>query len=190
MVHILTLGGSPSPPSRSTGVLAYARHYLDEHGFQTSALNMRDLDSEELLCGKFDGPTMQHAKTLVAAADALIIGIPVYKAAYTGLLKVFFDLLPPHALSNKTVLPVTTGSTLAHLLALDDALKPVLANLGAAHIGAGICLLDQEIDLTANHDIRFTGRDAEQRLITALNALMECLAGEKQPHDPRAVRLN
>src|SRR5918912_82296 len=47
------------------------------------------------------------------------------KAAYTGLLKAFLDLLPQYALGGKTVLPLVTGGTPAHVLTVDYALRPV-----------------------------------------------------------------
>lgn len=49
----------------------------------------------------------------------MIIATPIYKAAYTGVLKVFLDLLPTNALAGKIILPIGTGATPAHLLALD-----------------------------------------------------------------------
>ena len=61
----------------------------------------------------------------------------MYQAAYSGLLKVFLDLLPQFAFRGKAVLPIVTGGSPAHVLAVDYALRPVLANLGAAHIGQG-----------------------------------------------------
>ncbi len=180
MVHILTIGGSPSYPSRSTGVLDYARQFLDERDLQTSALSVRDLDSEELLCGKFDGPTMQQAKTIVARADGIIIGTPVYKAAYTGVLKAFLDLLPQNALAGKAVLPVATGGTLAHMLAIDYALKPVLSNLGATHVLGGVYLLDEHMEFTSDQGIWFTSHEAEERLLLGLEGLVEVFNPARQ----------
>lgn len=80
---------------------------------------LRDLPPASLLQAQTDGIAQ-------AAADVVIVATPIYKAAYSGLLKVFLDLLPPDALRGKTVLPLAMGGSLAHLLALDYALKPVL----------------------------------------------------------------
>ena len=62
----------------------------------------------------------------VANAQLIVVATPVYKAAYSGLLKVFLDLLPQTALAGKTVLPLATGGSPHHMLALDCALRPVL----------------------------------------------------------------
>jgi FMN reductase len=43
-------------------------------------------------------------------------------------------VLPQFALAGKAVLPVATGGSVAHVLALDYALRPVLQSMGARHI--------------------------------------------------------
>ncbi len=54
-------------------------------------------------------------------------------------LKTLLDLLPERALQGKVVLPLATcGCTLAHLLAVDHALKPVLSALKAQEILHGV----------------------------------------------------
>jgi FMN reductase len=50
------------------------------------------------------------------------------------VLKVFLDLLPQDGLAGKLVLPVATGGSQSHMLALDYALRPVLAALAPRHI--------------------------------------------------------
>ncbi len=68
--------------------------------------------------------------------SAVVVATPIYKAAYTGGLKALFDILPQSALRGKTVLPLATGGSPAHLLAIDYALKPVLSALGASDLAA------------------------------------------------------
>ena len=80
-------------------------------------------------------------------ADAIVIATPVYKAAYSGVLKVFLDLLPQSALRGKTVLPLATGGSPHHMLALDYALRPVLQSLAARHILPGVYATDAQVTL-------------------------------------------
>jgi len=75
-----------------------------------------------------------------------LVATPIYKAAYSGLLKSFLDLLPQDGLRGKTVLPLATGGSTAHLLALDYALKPVLGALGARHILDSVYATDAQFD--------------------------------------------
>jgi SsuE family FMN reductase len=94
-----------------------------------------------------DDPVIQTAIDVLAAADAVVVTTPVYKAAYSGLLKVFLDLLPQYALRGKPVLPLATGGTPAHVLVIDYALRPVLTSLGAGAIGQGWFVLSSHVRL-------------------------------------------
>lgn len=53
--------------------------------------------------------------------------------------------LPQYGLAGKTVLPLATGGTTAHVLATDYALRPVLSSMGAGHIVQGWFTLDKDI---------------------------------------------
>src|SRR5262249_62273695 len=84
----------------------------------------------------------------IERADAVVVAPPIYKAAYSGALKAFLDLLPQFALAGKVVLPLATGGTLAHVLALDYGLRPVLVALGAQHIVNGLFILDKTLTVS------------------------------------------
>jgi FMN reductase len=88
---------------------------------------------------------IRAALDAVARADLIVVATPIYKAAYSGLLKAFLDLLPRDALRGKKVLPMSTGGSLSHLLALDYALKPVLSALGARDILDGVFAVDAQL---------------------------------------------
>src|SRR6266852_1938882 len=64
--------------------------------------------------------------------------LPIYRATYSGLLKVFFDLLPPDALARKVAIAIATGGGPSHLLAVDHGLRPLLASVGALVVATGI----------------------------------------------------
>jgi len=63
-----------------------------------------------------------------------VFATPIFKAAYSGLLKCMLDILPQFALAGKAILPIATGGSVAHVLALDYGLRPVLQSMGARHI--------------------------------------------------------
>ncbi len=111
-------------------------------------LDVRTIPATALLGADFAHPDIVRARTLVEQADGVVVGTPVYKAAYSGLLKSLLDLLPQYALAGKTVLPLATGGTTAHVLAIDYALRPVLSSMGAAHIVQGWFTLDKDITAT------------------------------------------
>ncbi len=64
-------------------------------------------------------------------ADALVAVTPIYQASYSGLFKLFFDVLPEGLLADKPVLLAATGGTGRHSLAIDHALRPLFAHLRA-----------------------------------------------------------
>ncbi|MEI6427391.1 MAG: NADPH-dependent FMN reductase [Pseudanabaena sp. ELA607] len=171
MTNILLINGSPSAPSRSQGILEYAITKLSAQGVKTDLLSVRDLPAEDLVFGKYNSPNLEPAKALLAEADAVIIATPIYKASYTGLLKTFLDLLPQKALSNKVILPIATGGTIAHLLAIDFTLKPVLAELGAHHILGVVYAVDKQVTWSEDKTVILEA-EIDQRLDHSLETLL------------------
>lgn len=174
MTSLLAITGSPSPSSRTVLVAEQLVNRLSRTGFDAGHLNLRDLPARELLAGDTAASGVGDAVDAVARADGLIVATPVYKASYTGLLKTFLDLLPQDALAGKAVLPVVTGGSLAHLLALDYALRPVLSALGARHVVAGCFLLDSAIERLGSGGARLEP-GAELRLVGAVDEFVAAL---------------
>jgi FMN reductase len=134
MSYVVTLSGSPAAFSRSTHLLTQAEAALRSRGVHVRRIDARALPPVALMHAHADDPAVREALAIVDEAQAVIVATPLYKASYSGLLKSFLDLLPQSALLHKPVLPLATGGSLAHLLALDYALKPVLSALGARHV--------------------------------------------------------
>lgn len=173
MPNIVAIAGSPSHPSRSSAVLEYAKTILASVELHTDLIAVRNLPPEDLVFANFDSPAIQKAKALVEQASGVIIATPVYKASYTGVLKTFLDLLSPGAFSGKVILPIATGGTLAHLLTIDYALKPVIATLGARYVLGGVYLLDTQIQV---NDVSVQlEAEIEQRLKASLYELAEAI---------------
>ncbi|MFE2110962.1 NADPH-dependent FMN reductase [Kitasatospora sp. NPDC059463] len=145
MARILTLSGSPSATSRTTRLLGAAAHRLEARGHQVTALEVRRLPAEVLTGSDVTHPAVTEVADLLQRVDGVVVGTPVYKAAYSGLLKCLLDLLPQYALAGRTVLPLATGGSPAHVLAVDYALRPVLSAMGAAHVTQGWFVLDSHI---------------------------------------------
>lgn len=174
MPSILAVSGSPSPNSRTVAAVDHALAHLASHGHTTTHLAIRDLPPADLLAGSRGTPAVREAIAALAYADGVIVATPIYKASYTGLLKSYLDLLPENALAGKVVLPVATGGTVGHLLAIDYALRPVLTALGADHVVPGRFLLDADIFRTQAGDA-YLGPEAEQRLTDTLKRFSEAL---------------
>lgn len=170
MSRILAIAGSPSHPSRTYSLLEYAAQRLQQADIQTEILSARDIAPEDLVFGRYDSPALEPIKAKLAEANGVIVATPIYKAAYTGVLKAFLDLLPQEALRGKVVLPIATGGTIAHLLAIDYALKPVLSELKARHILGGVYSVDKQIQRQEDGSIQLDA-EIEARLHHALDEL-------------------
>lgn len=173
MSAIVSLLGSPSARSRSGALLAQLEARLalaldDEAAVRR--VSLRELPAAALLGGDAAHAALAEAVAAVARARVLLVATPIYKAAYSGLLKVFLDLLPQDALRGKTVLPLATGGSAAHLLALDYALKPVLAALGARDIRDAIYATDAQLPPDASGYAPV--HELQQRLDRALGDLL------------------
>jgi FMN reductase len=145
MSTTLIISGSPSGSSRSRKFAHVLAERLGQLGIDSSLLDLRSLPAEPLLHAQADHPDIAEAVQRLAAARGVVIVTPVYKAAYSGLLKTFLDLLPQFALRDKVVLPFALGGTLAHVLSIDYALRPVLSSLDPHHIVTGLFVLDKHV---------------------------------------------
>lgn len=146
MSKITIISGSPNAASRLNGLIDYARKEIEALGHVTSTITVVTLPPEDLVHARFGSAAIVEANRLVEEADAVIIASPVYKASYTGVLKAYIDLLPQKGLEGKLVAPLFIGGTLAHLLTIEYALKPVLSTMGARHFVRGVYATDELVE--------------------------------------------
>ncbi len=184
MADIVTIAGSPSHPSRSSAVLEIIRERFEARQFTTESIQVRNLPAEALLLGRADDVHIQEAIQSITDAYVVVVATPVYKAAYTGLLKVFLDLLPQQILTDKLVFPIATGGSQAHLLAIDYALKPVLSALGAQHVLNGLYIQDSQLKYTDGLEL---DPAIEQRIDKTISSLTHHLIHSQAIAAPAAV---
>ena len=184
---VLLLAGSPSIPSRSTRLLHYVGDRLALLGHRSHKLHVLDLPAQALLQADFSSADIKSARLQVEQADAIVIGTPVYKAAYSGVLKAFLDVLPQDGFAGKLVLPLATGGSQSHMLALDYAVRPVLSALGARHVLPSIYATDSQLNwvketgLTIDPAIEQRVHDGVDHLSSNLNALRASRSSEFIP---------
>jgi len=168
-MSVILLGGSPAPHSSSSRLLQHIGERLALHGQRVSRIEVRDLSASALLSLDTDEASVARALAGVRQADAIVVATPVYKAAYSGLLKAFLDLLPQDGLAGKLVLPLATGGSQSHMLALDYALRPVLASMSARFILPSIYATSDQL-----------GRSAEGGLTLAAPIAVRVAQGVEQ----------
>jgi FMN reductase len=145
MSTILTISGSPSASARTGVLVNHVNTRLVEAGHDVRTLQVRQLPTLPLLTEDMNDPAIAEAVTLVLQADGIVVASPVYRAAYSGLVKALLDLLPKRALRGRAILPLATGGSQGFLVAMDYALNPLLASKGADHVVRGEFVLDSRI---------------------------------------------
>lgn len=181
---VVSVGGSPSTRSRSGVLLERSRQWLQERGIEVVTFQVREFPAEDLLHARFDSPQVRHFNELVALADGLVVATPVYKASFAGALKTLLDLLPERALEHKVVLPIATGGSIAHMLAVDYALKPVLSALKAQETLQGIFADDSQIAYGEHGKPAQLTAALQARLEDSLELFHSALARRPKPVAP------
>jgi FMN reductase len=137
------ISGSPSAHSKSRTLLRLTLEQLSERGVATQLIDLSALPADALL-GRRQAPELDRALAAVAASSIVIASTPVYRATYSGLLKVFFDLFAPRALTGKIGVAIATAGAPGHQLVLDYGLAPLFASVGAVVTATGIFATDAE----------------------------------------------
>lgn len=114
---------------------AATEHELHRSGFAVERRTIELREHAQDLVGQLltnvPSPSLQDAVDAVLAADGLIAVSPIFNASYSGLFKLFFDVIEHGALAGVPVLLGATGGTARHSLALEHAMRPLFAYLRA-----------------------------------------------------------
>jgi FMN reductase len=89
------------------------------------------VDIAQAIVSGFPGTRLQAAIERLAAADAVIVSTPVYKAGISGLFKSFIDVLDNDLLIAKPAILAATAGTARHAMVADEQLRPLFAFLRA-----------------------------------------------------------
>jgi FMN reductase len=138
-MRIAVVTGNPKPASRTHGV---ALAVADALGSPSVVV-----DLAEYAPRLFDWADAELSSLTesVAAADVAVFASPTYKAAYTGLLKAFLDRYGSNGLAGVVAVPVMTGGSAGHSLAVEVHLRPVLVELGATIPARGLYVTEPEL---------------------------------------------
>lgn len=157
-MNIVTVAASPAEKSRSSFLTKQIEKSLlkENADAKISSWSLDDFSPAALVYTRFDDQTIISFQQSIANADIVIFSTPVYKAAYSGGLKLLLDIIPENGLKNKTTLSIATGGTNAHLLVIDYVLKPVIAILGARTQLPGIYVSDPDLKKDSLNNYQIT----------------------------------
>lgn len=130
-MRVLAISGSVALSRRTRTLLdaALAAAAASGPDVETELLDLHDVVLD--ICdGRPDADysaTTQAAVARVVAADAYLVGTPMYRASYTGALKNLFDLTPREQIAGKVAGLLATGASDHHFLALEHEVRPLLS---------------------------------------------------------------
>ena len=172
---VLMLVGAATPPGRLAAAIAVAAEAARTDGAEILNLAETPIDICDGRAHDSYGETTRQAVTRIAAAAAVLIGAPVYRASYPGVLKNLLDIRPVEALQNKPVGIVAMGGSPHHYLAVDTQLRQVLAWFGALIAPTSVYLTGNDF-----HEGKLTSEPARKDL-TALAGTLITLARKLDP---------
>jgi FMN reductase len=163
---LLALNGSPSATSKTHVVAARA---VELAGGGT-VVDLAELDAEGLL-GRRPSPDVADVIERIRTTPVLLVATPIYRATFSGLLKVLFDQLGQGALADTVCILAATGGSDHHFLSIDTGLRPLVASLNGTSVPTALYYTGQHF----NEDGTLS-ESAEELLQTAL-AEADVLAG-------------
>ncbi|OKI71686.1 NADPH-dependent FMN reductase [Micromonospora sp. CB01531] len=92
------------------------------------------------------GPEIERCLGLVRRAGLLMVVSPTFKGTYTGLLKLFLDMLPMDGLADCVAVGAMTAGWAKHRGAGDQYLRPLLTELGATAPVPCLSILEEEFE--------------------------------------------
>ena len=146
-LNIVAVSGGLNHPSKTESLI---QAILDELG-QATPIKVHFIKFSEighLLGGAIYRNQLpqrvQDDLAAVEAADALIVGTPVYRASFTGLFKHFFDFVEQTALVDVPVLLAASGGSDRHALVLEHQLRPLFSFFQAQTLPIGVYATDRD----------------------------------------------
>jgi len=153
LLSVVGVAGNIARPSRTSALIsAILAEICSLSGAQSRLIELADVGPqlfqqqapEQLrsFTREHLGHDARSALAAVEAADALVVGTPVYKGSYTGALKHLFDLIPPNGLAGKPVLLAATAGSPLHGLVTEHQLRPLFGFFNARTVPTTIFALE------------------------------------------------
>lgn len=179
MTTLLGIVGSVSAESKTRSAVEIALDVAAEtHDVDTELLHLAEYDlvtADGRGLDDYEGDTAAALEKIVAA-DAYVVGTPVYRGSLSGALKNLLDMVPRGMwqaevapFENAAVGLVATGATNHHYLAIDHELRPLFGFFGAHTVGGRVYANDDQF----SDDKRVTDEEVRDRLADLGRATVE-----------------
>ena len=141
MTTVAVVVGNPKPRSRTLAAATYVAQELA--GPPDLVVDLAELGPALL---DWADPDVTDLVKQIGAADLDVVASPTYKAAYTGLLKLFLDRFAGGTGLCGLAVPLMLGGSPAHSLAPELTLRPVLTEIGGTVPGRGLYVIEAQHD--------------------------------------------
>lgn len=142
---LILIAGSPSGSSRSLRLLQAVEERLRLAGVGVRLVLPEQLGPQALLRADTADVNVAEFIQLVSASDGIVVATPVYKATFSGVLKVALDVIPPDALVGKVAFGIATGRLPQQLKGAGSALGGIFDFFRVRTQVAPLLLADEAI---------------------------------------------
>jgi FMN reductase len=176
---IVGISGSASQSSRTRSIVEMAIGAIAARsGGETHLVSIADLVPELGIAARSDATArVEEALYHIETADLLIVGSPIYKGSYTGLLKHLIDLVDYRALAGIPVGLIATGGSDKHALVVEHHLRPLFGFFSARTLATGLFIADRAIVDGVIEDA-----PTRARLEQLIDEAVEALVTMRAPH--------
>jgi FMN reductase len=181
-MKVVAISGATRRPSKTSALLQALLTASVPLGADVAFYDLLDVGlSFGAAVGRGDlQASARHVLEAVEGADGLVVGSPVYKGAYTGQFKHFFDLVDPTALQGKPVSIAATGGGHRHALVVEQSLRPLFGFFGALTIPTAVYAAESDFVGYEPNDVALL-----ERISRAGNEFRTILAALTKPQDIR-----
>jgi FMN reductase len=150
-------------------------------GVRSKSYRLSDFDASDLVFARSNTAAVREYLADIESAAAVVFSTPVYKATYSGGLKLLLDLIPPEALRGRSVLAIATARIGRHFAGLQRALEELYRFFEVGPAIPSVLLLDEQVRLEPPRVI--FDSSAQAALDQAATALLRALAQHSRAPD-------
>ena len=150
-MKIVGLSGGLTAPSPTRALVEFiVRQAVAPLPYTTDLIDVAEIAAELAftLTRNEASPQLEDALRKIEAADLLVIGTPIAKGSYTGLLKHLLDLLTVSISEDHVAIIAATDRPDCNSLLLEHSLRPLLSLLGYCTVPTAVYARDDDfVDL-------------------------------------------
>jgi FMN reductase len=150
-MNIVGVSGGLTTPSRTKALVEFVlKQMVTALPHATDLVDVAEvaLELDFTLARQDAPPELEAVLKKIETADLLVVGTPICKGSYTGLLKHLFDLVTPSRSEEGVAIIAATDRGDCNSLVLEHSLRPLLSLLGYCTVPTAVFARDDDfVDL-------------------------------------------